>query len=255
MVLSSKTMQISAVILTKNNERLIGKVLTALAKLDEVIIVDNGSYDQTLEIAKDFPNVKIYCKEFCGFGTLRNYGASLAQHDWILTIDSDEVISAEATEEISKVTLNPNVIYSFPFHNYYNGRWIRCCGWYPDRHIRLYNRNKTSFTTAYVHEGIILKPGMEEDKLKSPILHYSYTCISDFLNKMQRYSDLFAQQHQHKKSSSLPKAIAHGLFAFFKHYILKRGIFWGYEGFIISIYNANTAFYKYLKLAERNRQN
>jgi hypothetical protein len=104
-----------------------------------------------------------------------------------------------------------------------------------------------------VHEGIISE-GMREIKLKEPVHHYSYSSTSDFLQKMQRYTDLFAEQNRGKRSSSLTKAIFHGVAAFLKSYLLKRGFMGGFEGFVISVYNANTAFYKYLKLMELNRK-
>jgi hypothetical protein len=119
--------------------------------------------------------------------------------------------------------------------------------------MRLYNRKRTKFTDAQVHEAIIAE-GMQHVPLKSSLIRYSYDSVSDFLTKMQSYSDLFAKQYQEKKASSVLKAIFHGIYTFFKSYLLKRGILGGREGLEISIYNANTAFYKYLKLLEANRK-
>lgn len=243
---------LSITILTKNSERHIHKVLISLQSFDEVVLYDTGSQDRTLDIARQFKNVVIYFGEFIGFGPTHNMASSLARNDWIISIDSDEVLSPALREEIQSLLLNRGQVYSFPRHNEYGGKWIRTCGWYPDRVIRMYNRLDTHFNDAQVHESIILQ-NVTEICLSSPLLHYSYDQVSDFLDKMQSYSSLFALQNQGKKSSSFGKAIAHGVFAFLKSFFLKKGFLQGQEGFEISIYNANTAFYKYMKLAEANR--
>lgn len=242
---------ITVTILTKNSEKYLREVLTSVKSFDEVLLFDNGSTDQTLEIASHFPNVSVYKGKFEGFGPTHNKASSLAKNDWILSVDSDEVLTPELTEEIKAQTLDPKNVYSFPRHNYYRDTFIRWCGWYPDRQIRIYHRLHTRFTDAQVHEAIIAE-GLHEVALNSPMIHYSYANLSDFLKKMQAYSDLFARQNVGKKSSSPWKALGHGFFAFFKSYILKRGLLGGYAGFVISTYNANTAFYKYLKLYEAN---
>jgi glycosyltransferase involved in cell wall biosynthesis len=244
---------ISVTILTKNSQKYLLEVLSALQQFDEVLVCDTGSQDQTLTIARQFPNVRLYERPFIGFGLTHNLASSLARHDWILSIDSDEIVTPALAAEIQALELTRGCVYSFPRHNEYRGKWIRWCGWYPDRQVRLYNRLDTQFTEAQVHEAVDASH-LKEIRLISPLRHYSYEQVSDFLHKMQSYSALFALQYQGKKSSSLRKAIAHGIYAFFKSYVLKRGFLGGQEGFEISFYNANTAFYKYLKLAEANRQ-
>lgn len=244
---------ISVTILAKNSEQYIHEVLSALKSFDEVVLYDTGSTDGTLDIAKKFPNVTILREKFIGFGPTHNLASAAAKNDWILSIDSDEVVTAEMVEEIMRTPLDETHVYSFPRNNYFNGTFIKWCGWYPDRQYRLYNRTKTRFSEAQVHESIILK-NMTHTPLKSPFIHYSYASISDFLQKMQLYSDLFAEQNRGKRKSSVPKAIGHAFFTFFKSYILKRGILGGYEGFIISAYNSHTAFYKYIKLREANQR-
>lgn len=243
---------LSVTILTKNSQKYLSEVLTALQMFDEVLICDTGSQDQTLDIARRFLNVNIYEHPFIGFGPTHNLASSFAKHDWILSIDSDEIVSPDLANEIQTLTLTRKCVYSFPRYNQYRGKWIRWCGWHPDRQIRLYNRLDTQFTDAQIHEAIDARH-LKEIRLSSPLQHYSYEHVADFLCKMQTYSSLFAKQYQGKKSSSLSKAIAHGCYAFFKSYILKGGFLGRQEGFEISFYNANTAFYKYLKLAEANR--
>jgi hypothetical protein len=163
-------------------------------------------------------------------------------------------VTPELVREIQELLLNPNSVYSIPRENYFNGKIIRCCaGWYPDPVIRLYNRRHTRFSNDAVHEKI-LREGVKVVKLQHPLKHTPYRTISDFLDKMQKYSTLFAEQNRGKKRSSFFKALLHGTSAFIKSYIFKRGIAGGKEGFIISLYNSQTAYYKYLKLAELNKK-
>jgi glycosyltransferase involved in cell wall biosynthesis len=240
---------ISVTILTKNSERHIREVLDSLKDFEEVIILDTGSTDSTVAIAGNFSNVKIFFSEFVGFGALHNEAAALAGNIWILSLDSDEIMTEELADELLTMELNENCVYSFNFRNYYNGKFIKCCGWYPDRHVRIYNRRITRFSDSLVHEGIE-RNGLKEIRLKGHVNHYSYSSIEDFLSKMQTYSTLFASHYRNKKKSSPLKAVLHSVFAFLKSYVLNRGFLHGYEGFVISAYNANTTLYKYLKLYE-----
>ena len=244
--------KISVTILTKNSDQTLANCLRALEDFEEVIILDTGSTDLTLDIAQTFPKVKVFEADFQGFGPLHNIAAEKASNEWILSVDSDEVLSEELAREILNLKLERKCIYSFPFYNYFNGKHIRGCGWFPDRHIRLYNKAETQFSNDFVHEKIITN-NLKEVQLKNPVKHDSYRSISDFLKKMENYSSLYAQQNKQKKSSSLLKALLKGSFTFFKSYFLKKGFLDGREGFIISVYNSQTTFYKYLKLEELNQ--
>ncbi len=242
---------ISICILTKNAAATLKATLDSVRAFPEVVILDNGSTDETHQISTSYPNVKIYQSPFIGFGPLRNAAAQLASHDWILSLDSDEVLSPPLLEELDRLALNPDYAYTFARHNYYNGKRIHGCGWAGQFVTRLYHRGKASFSDAQVHEAVVAH---QFHRLESPLLHTPYRTTADFLAKMQHYSTLFAKQHQHKKRSSFAIALAHALYAFCRSYFFKKGILCGSEGFIISLYNANTTFYKYLKLAELNRE-
>jgi len=242
---------ISVTILVKNGEKHLEQVLQALSGFSEVVVVDTGSTDKTIEIANTFPYVRLYERPFIGFGPSHNDLSSLASNDWILSVDSDEVVTKELFDELVSLVLDENTVYSIRRLNFFRNKIIYGCGWYPDPVYRLYNRKKTRFSDAQVHESLIVD-GVKKAALKGHIKHYPYETIADFLSKMQRYSTLFAKQYQGKKKASLWHAIGHGLFAFFKSYILKRGFLSGSEGFIISLYNGHTAYYKYLKLQEVN---
>ncbi len=244
---------ISIVMLTKNNEKTLSQVLSSVQNFPEIIILDTGSSDKTVQIARSFSNVQLYTSPFSGFGTLRNVGAKMASHDWIFALDSDEVVSPALAEELLSLDLDPNLLYEIPFQNYFQGKLVQCCGWYPESHIRIYHRKKTSFDEAYVHEGILVD-GLQVKKLQHPIFHTPYQGVDDFLVKMHRYSSLFAKQYKGNRKSSFLTAFFHGAGAFFKSYLLKKGIFHGSTGFFLSTYNASTAFYKYLKLLEENKK-
>lgn len=242
---------ITATVLLKGAPKHLKEVLESLDIFDEILIYDNGASSEALEICRHFPKLTLHQGSFLGFGPTHNKASSLAKNDWIFSVDSDEVVTPELKKEIKNLKLSPDTVYVIPRHNEYNGKWIKWCGWSPDQVTRLYHRKKTSFSEALVHEGVMTS-GLKQQMLKNPLRHYSYDSISDFLTKMQSYTELFAKQHAGKKKSSPLKAILHAKAAFFKSYVVKKGFLGGYEGFLISSYNAITAFYKYLKLYEAN---
>jgi glycosyltransferase involved in cell wall biosynthesis len=242
---------LSVCILTKNASATLRATLDSVRSFPEVLILDNGSTDETCAIAAAYPNVRVVTSPFIGFGPLRNQAAELASNNWILSLDSDEVLSPLLLQEILNLSLNKETAYVFPRHNYYNGKRIRGCGWDPEHIARLYQRSEARFTDAQVHEELIAK---HYTKLQFPLLHTPYRSTVDFLSKMQHYSTLFAEQYRGKRKSSFRKALLHAIYAFIRSYFLKRGMFCGSEGFTISLYNANTTFYKYMKLAELNKR-
>lgn len=243
---------ITCVVLTKNSAETLKKTLDSLKTFTQVLVLDTGSTDATLEIAAKYPNVSVEKQPFTTFGALRNLAAEYVSTEWILTLDSDEVLSEKALKEILSLKLDPQKVYSFPRWNYFNDKFMRCCGWYPDRVLRLYNKKAACYSSDFVHERVLF-PGLKEQKLSGPLEHYSYRSISDFLDKMQKYTLLFAEQNKYKKTSSPLKALLHSVFAFIKSFILQKGCFCGWEGLIISLYNSQTTFYKYLKLWELNK--
>jgi len=244
---------ITVCFLAKNSEATIAKALHSVQEFPEVIVLDNGSIDQTIPMAHSFPNVRVIHTVFKGFGPLRNEAVSHASNDWILALDTDEEISPKLLEEIRGLELSPGTVYSMPRKNYYNGKHIKGCGWHPDRVIRLYNRQATKYSDADVHESVIASH-LEVRQLKAPIVHVPFRTTTEFLAKMQHYSTLYAKQHAETKRSCITKALTHSFFAFCRSYFLQRGFLLGAEGFIISLYNSNTVFYKYVKLWEENKK-
>ena len=160
-------------------------------------------------------------------------------------------MTEESIAEVMRLDLSKSNVYGVLFRNYFNGKWIRFCGWYPEHKLRMYNRRVTRFTDDFVHETIETK-GLKVVYLKCPVSHFSYRKIGHFLSKMETYSELFGNQNRGKRSSSLWKAIGKSWAAFFRCYIVKRGFLDGKEGYMISRYQADVAYYKYLKLHEKN---
>jgi len=246
------TDKISVTVLTKNSEKHLRRCLESLKDFDEVLLLDNGSQDGTLDIASQFPNVRVHRHEFIGFGPMKNLAADLARNDWILSIDSDEVLTPSLRQTIA--ALDPeetNRLYAFGRLNHYGEKPVKCCGWHPDIVTRLYNRRHTRFSDAMVHESLVVKPGSVVTQLDGTLLHYPFDSVESLLEKLQKYSTLYAEQST--KPSGPAKAFFRALFAFFKNYFLQRGFLCGYEGLLISVSNANGVFYKYMKLYEKQR--
>lgn len=246
--------KITVTILAKNSQKYIYECLNSLVKFDEIILLDNGSEDATMEIAKKFKNVKVYESEFIGFGPLKNLALSYATNDWILSVDSDEIFNNTLVDEMLNLQLSDKKIYSILRDNYYNKKLVKCCGWENDFVIRLFNKNTTKFKNKQVHESIMIHKDIEIFKLKHSFKHYSFEQAGELIEKMQKYSTLYAKEHKNKRSSSPAKAFFRALFMFLKNYFFQKGFLYGYIGLLISVSNANGVFYKYIKLYEENKK-
>ncbi|EDP1927694.1 glycosyltransferase [Campylobacter jejuni] len=249
--------QISVIIIVKNAEQTLLECLNSLKDFDEIILLNNESSDNTLNIAnefkKDFANLHIYHSTFIGFGALKNLALSYAKNDWILSIDADEVLENECINELKNLEFKKEDIIALSRKNLYKGEWIKACGWWPDYVLRIFNKNFTRFNDNLVHESLILQSNAKKIYLKNGLKHYSYKDISHLIDKMQYYSSLWAKQNIHKKSRVL-KANLRAFWTFFRNYFLKSGFLYGYKGFIISVCNALGVFFKYMKLYELQRQ-
>lgn len=246
---------ISATILSKNSERYLVQVLDALRDLDEVVLLDNGSEDETLSIAARYPNVVVYTHPFQGFGLMKNLAAEKARNDWIVNIDSDEIVSQTLLQSLHQLDwTEPKNIYTISRLNHYRRRPIRACGWYPDVIPRIYHRKHTRFSDVAVHERINIQPDSHILALSGDLLHYSFDSASALTAKMQHYTDLYAAEQCGKKRSSVSKAVLHGVMAFLKSYLLKRGVRYGGDGLIIATGIAIGSYYKYIKLLEYNQK-
>ena len=244
---------ISVVMIVKDGEKYMEECLQALASFDEVLLLDTGSTDRTMEIARGFQNVRIEQHAFVGFGPTKNKAARLAKHDWVFSVDSDEVVTPELSSEIHSLSLDDNQVYRFSRHSYYRGKFIKGCGWYPDKILRLYHKQRTGLNDNQVHESVMVKEGMGITDLNGALKHYPYDSAGSLVGKLQFYSTLFAEQNQGKLKSSPWKAVSRGLAAFLKGYVIRKGFLDGYAGFHIALCQGLVTYLKYLKLYEANQ--
>ena len=245
---------ISVIVLAKNNDTTIEKTLQSLVDFEDVVVYDNGSTDNTINIAKKFENVNLTEGKFKGFGWTKNEAVRFAKNDWVIIIDSDEVIDAQLLDILKTKKLDTKTVYQLNFKAFYKDIQVKYCGWNNQRIKRMYNRNFTSYNMNDVHEDII-SDNFTIELLGGNVEHYSYHSISQFIIKADHYSTLFAQNNVGKKSSSPLKAILNGIYSFLKTYFFKRGFLDGYVGLIISFSHMVTNFYKYIKLYELNQEN
>ena len=248
--------KISAVILVKNAEKTIAECLESLSAFGEVVLLDNGSTDATVEIAGKFPNVKIFSEPvFYGFGKMKNIAVDYATNDWIFSIDSDEVLMPEIVDRINSMHLNENTTVALSRLNYYGDRCMKCCGWYPDYVWRIFNRKYTRFNENMVHEGVTIMPDAEKVYIKDAIKHYAADSMESIIQKMNRYTTLSAQEkHAKGKKASVIGAIFRFIHTFNMNYFFRKGIFYGYKGFVVSLLNASGSFYRHMKLYELNKR-
>jgi len=238
--------------IVNNAQKTLDASLSSLKDFDEVIVYENNSTDQSAKIAQSYVNVTFISGEFLGFGPTKNRAVSYATKDWILSLDSDEVLSKNFVENLKKEHLDEASVYTILRTNYYKERQIKHC-WGNDIITRLFNKNKTKFTDKKVHEKII-DNGFSIKALQGEVKHYPYSTVSDFIVKLDKYSTIYAEDNAGKKSSSPLKAFANGSFSFFKTYFIKRGFLDGYAGLIIAFSHMATNFYKYIKLYELNQE-
>jgi len=246
--------KISAVILTKNEERNLPRCLESVRWADEILILDSGSTDGTVEVAKKF-NAKVHQLPWEGFGKQKQKGVDLASGDWVLSIDADEVVTPELKAEISSrlATDNGTAGYFFKRKAFFLDRFVTHGGWYPDWVLRLFKKEKGRFTPAAVHESVVLDG--PSARLEADLLHYTDLDFSHYLAKLNRYTDLSAQElFKRGERGTLFKILANPAAKFFSQYFLKAGFLDGQVGFILAGASAFHVFSKYVKLWELSRE-
>jgi glycosyltransferase involved in cell wall biosynthesis len=244
---------ISVVMIVRDGAATLEKALKSLSRFDDVVVYDNGSTDGSQEIAKRFANVRLIDGYFDGFGPTKNRAATLANHDWVLILDSDEALEPELVDALLSSHLDESTVYLLNFKAFYRDQQVKYCGWNDQKIRRLYNRRVTGFTPAHVHENIQVEGLRVQELQGGSVLHFSYLSMSDFIEKVDRYSTLYAQSNKGRKASSPAKAVLSGLYSFFRTYVLKKGFLDGHVGLLIGFSHMATNFYKYMKLYEANR--
>lgn len=213
--------------------------------------MDSGSTDKTLDIARSFPFVKIITAPWIGFSENKRMAVKQASHDWIFWIDADEQVPATLAEEWKKksVALDEKsqiAAMDVPRKTFFMGHWIRHSGWYPGRVIRFFHKEKADFNDNTLHEGLNLKPGFSLDHFQSDLLHYSYTSLYQYFDKMNRYGLPGAQEIKRKnKLFFFPQLFFQPLWTFIRFYFLKKGFLDGRMGLIVCMGAAFSNFIKY----------
>ncbi len=232
---------ISVVIMAKNAQETIALSLDSLKMFNEVILYLNDSTDDTEAIAKKYNNVKIIEGTFIGFGETKNKAGEYAQNDWILSLDSDEILTPELIEEITAQDYKDiNILFTLKRDNYFLGHKTQNS----DHIVRIYNRKSTQFNDNKVHEKVMVPQNSQMVTLKNSFIHLNITDINQTLTKLIMYTDLGAEE---KKTCYFIVVITKATFAFFKTYILQGNILRGWVGFALAINSANKRYYKYLK--------
>jgi len=250
MISDRNPLPVSVCILTRNNEDTIERCLAPLRRFEEILVLDTGSTDGTLAILEQHANVAIYHQNGIDhFGDTRNFISAKAKNDWLLHIDSDEFVSEKLYDELALLALDRDTIYEIRRNVSYHGKAMPA---FDDWIKRLYDRRRTSWSDRTVHEVIQVLPGMKVARLKSTLIHHTLVSITQRVDKIQKYSSLFADQFGGRKKVSACRSVLNGAWAFFRSYILSRRFIHGYDGFLISVLIAMETFLKYAKLYERN---
>ncbi len=246
---------LSVIVITKNEAHNIEACLQSVLFADQIVVLDSGSTDDTAKIAEKMGAEVSQSAGWIGFGVQKNRALALARCDWVLSLDADERLSPELQSEIARALAHPQFdIYSLPRLSSYCGQNMRHSGWYPDRVDRLFKRDKARFSDDLVHEKLIASGAIGH--LNGHLLHESFTSFEGVLDKVNRYSTAGAQVLSGRaKKASLGKAIGHGLWAFFRTYVLRLGFLDGQMGFVLAISNAEGTYYRYLKLWLMSRDN
>lgn len=253
----SKRVRISATIITLNEEKKIEGCLQSLSGIvDEIIVVDSNSTDRTEEICKQY-GVVFVRHDFEGYVAQKNFAVRQTSHDFILALDADERLSDELRESILKVRENWGEVsgYSFNRFNNYCGKWIRFCGWYPDRKIRLWDKRKGQWGGEDPHDKVIIS--VDQVKwLKGDLLHMAYYSVDEHLQQMHKFAEVAAKAKYRngKRPVFFIHVVLNPVFKFFKKYILQFGFLDGYYGFVFCAATSALNFYKYLRLYEYHRR-
>lgn len=241
-------MKISATIVAFNEERNIARAILSLANCaDEVVVVDSGSTDRTREIAAGL-GARVIEEPWRGYAGQKNFAASLAANEWILSIDADEELTPALANEIAALKQEPSRFdgFTMPRLARYLGRWIRHSGWYPDRKVRLYRRDRASWRGEYVHESVVVEGAV--GALKSDLLHYTCDSLAQHLATLDRYTTLAAQSLAASgKPAPFRRLVFDPPWTFVRSFILQRGFLDGMHGLIIA---GMASFYTFMKYAK-----
>ena len=247
---------IAAVLIVKNEAPVLDVCLEKLAWADEIIVLDSGSNDNTMDVAGKYTEHVYQDTNWQGYGVQRQRAQAKTTADWILMIDADEHVSDQLRVEIQQVVAEDNrsKVYEIPILPWCFGRFIRHSGWYPAYKVRLYANQAAKYGPERVHEKLYYSSDVVTKQLKGDLYHYTYRDLEHYLVKSAAYAREWAQQRKESgKSSSLFKGILHGVGCFIKMYLLKAGFLDGKQGFLLALLSAHSTFVKYADLWIRTK--
>jgi glycosyltransferase involved in cell wall biosynthesis len=247
--------KISVAIITKNEALNIRQCLESVQWADEVVVVDNGSTDDTREICQAF-HARVFVEEWKGFSRQKNSAIGKTRNEWVLSLDADERITPPLGQEIQALLQGPPAAdgYFIARKNYFSDRWVKHCGWYPDYNLRCFRKSKGSFQERTVHEKVEIQGKV--GYLKQPLEHHTYDSLGDFIERMDRYSTLAAQEmDRENRRYRFIDLLFRPPFTFLQMYLLRSGFLEGYLGFQLSVFYAFYTFLKYSKLKELQGRN
>lgn len=242
--------RLSVIVITRNEVLRLRRCLASVSFAQECIVVDSGSTDGTVELARALGAQVTTTTDWPGFGAQKNRALALARGDWVLSLDADEWLDDALAAQVRAVVEAPGVpacSHTLSRLSSFCGQWMRHSGWYPDPVLRLFPRGSARFSDDLVHERLLCT--LPTRPLPGHLLHESMSTLTVANDKMNRYSSgRAADLHARGRRGGLGKAVGHGFWAFVRTYVLKRGFLDGRMGFILAVHNAETSYYRYLKM-------
>jgi glycosyltransferase involved in cell wall biosynthesis len=248
--------KLSVIVITKNEEAMLARCLQSVRFADEIVVVDSGSTDRTVDIARECGARVVVTEDWPGFGPQKNRALDLAGGEWVLSLDADEWVEPPLADELRACIASSDGpdAYELPRSSSFCGREMRHSGWWPDHILRLFRRGTARFSEDIVHERVVASGPV--GRLTQPLRHESFVTLHEVVDKMNRYSTGGAEMRVRRgKGGSVSGAVFHGLWAFLRTYVFRAGFLDGREGFVLAVANAEGTYYRYLKawLARRDR--
>lgn len=245
---------ISVTIIAKNEEKNIEDCLRSVEWADEIVVVDGESTDNTQSLVKKFPNAKLIINKWEGYTSQRRLALENTTNQWIFSLDADERVTHELRDEILNAVKTNNVCgYRIPRKSFFLKKWIKHCGWYPGYQMRLFKKDKVRVAERLVHEGYEING--ETGFLKNDILHFTVTSISDYMERVNKYSTLQALEKKDRRKVTFRDIYFRPVAAFFQHFFIKLGFLDGVHGLMVANFDMMTNLLTYMKIWEFQNKN